>query len=106
MNWLILILAGIMEIGWALGLKYSANFTRPIPSALTVIAMAISIWLLSYTLKTIPLGTAYAIWTGIGAAGTVIMGIMLFDEPATFARLACVGLIIAGIIGLKFLSAS
>jgi quaternary ammonium compound-resistance protein SugE len=106
MVWFILLLAGLMEIGWAIGLKYSQNFTRFTPSALTVIAMAISIWLLSYTMKTLPVGTAYAVWTGIGAVGTVILGIVLFNEPATPARLLCVGLIIAGIAGLKILSPS
>ena len=97
-------MAGLMEIGWAIGLKYSHNFTRPVPSILTVVAMAISIWLLSYAMKTLPIGTAYAVWTGIGAVGTVILGIVLFNEPATPARLICVGLIIAGIAGLKILS--
>ena len=97
MVWFVLLMAGLMEIGWAIGLKYSHNFTRPVPSILTVVAMAISIWLLSY-------GTAYAVWTGIGAVGTVILGIVLFNEPATPARLICVGLIIAGIAGLKILS--
>ncbi len=104
MVWFVLLLAGLMEIGWAIGLKYSHNFTRPVPSILTVVAMAISIWLLSYAMKTLPIGTAYAVWTGIGAVGTVILGIVLFNEPATPARLICVGLIIAGIAGLKILS--
>ncbi|TDK66594.1 quaternary ammonium compound efflux SMR transporter SugE [Sapientia aquatica] len=104
MVWFVLLMAGLMEIGWAIGLKYSHNFTRPVPSILTVVAMAISIWLLSYAMKTLPIGTAYAVWTGIGAVGTVILGIVLFNEPATPARLICVGLIIAGIAGLKILS--
>ena len=104
MVWLLLFLAGLMEIGWAIGLKYTDNFTRPLPSLLTVLAMGVSFWLLSYAMKTIPVGTAYAVWTGIGAVGTVILGIVLFDEPATPLRLLCVVLIIAGIAGLKFLS--
>ena len=104
MVWFVLLMAGLMEIGWAIGLKYSHNFTRPVPSILTVVAMAISIWLLSYAMKTLPIGTAYAVWTGIGAVGTVILVIVLFNEPATPARLICVGLIIAGIAGLKILS--
>ena len=104
MVWFALLLAGLMEIGWAIGLKYSQNFTRLTPSLLTIIAMIISFWLLSYAMKTLPVGTAYAVWTGIGAVGTVILGIVLFNEPATPARLLCVGLIIAGIAGLKILS--
>lgn len=104
MVWLILLLAGLMEVGWAVGLKYTEGFTRLVPSVLTLIAMGISFWLISIALKTIPMGTVYAVWTGIGAVGTVILGIVLFNEPATFARLFCVGLIVAGIAGLKILS--
>jgi quaternary ammonium compound-resistance protein SugE len=104
MVWLILLLAGLMEIGWAIGLKYTDNFSRLIPSVLTLCAMAISVWLLSLTMKTLPVGTAYAVWTGIGAVGTVILGIILFNEPATLWRFICIGMIVAGIAGLKFLT--
>jgi quaternary ammonium compound-resistance protein SugE len=104
MVWIILLFAGLMEIGWAVGLKYTDNFSRLLPSVLTLGAMAISVWLLSLAMKTLPVGTAYAIWTGIGAVGTVIAGILLFNEPATLARLICIGLIIAGIAGLKMVS--
>lgn len=104
MVWFILLMAGLMEIGWAIGLKYTDNFSRLTPSVLTLTAMVISIWLLSLAMKTLPVGTAYAVWTGIGAVGTVILGIILFNEPATFARFACIGMIIAGIVGLKFLT--
>jgi quaternary ammonium compound-resistance protein SugE len=101
MVWIILFFAGVMEIGWAVGLKYTDNFTRLVPSILTLGAMAISVWLLSLAMKTLPVGTAYAVWTGIGAVGTVIAGIVLFNEPATLARLVCILLILAGITGLK-----
>ena len=101
MAWWLLILAGLFEIGWAIGLKYSEGFTRPLPTLLTVIAMAISFWLLATVMKTLPVGTAYAVWTGIGAVGTVVLGILLFNEPATVARLLCIAMIIAGIVGLK-----
>ena len=104
MHWFYLFIAGLMEIGWAIGLKYTAGFTRLIPSALTIGAMLISIVLLGLALKHIPVGTGYAIWTGIGATGTALLGMWLFHEPATAARLACIGLIIAGIAGLKLLS--
>ncbi|MGV6872415.1 quaternary ammonium compound efflux SMR transporter SugE [Pseudochelatococcus sp. B33] len=101
MAWLVLIIAGIFETGWAIGLKYTDGFTRLMPSVLTAAAMIISLVLLGWSLKTLPVGTAYAIWTGIGALGTVILGIVLFQEPATVMRLVCVGLILSGIIGLK-----
>lgn len=104
MVWFILFLAGLLEVGWAIGLKYTENFTRLTPSLLTLAAMAVSFWLLSFAMKTLPVGTAYAVWTGIGAIGTVILGIFLFNEPATPARLICLDLIIAGIAGLKVLS--
>ncbi|GEC16950.1 quaternary ammonium compound efflux SMR transporter SugE [Nitrobacter winogradskyi] len=104
MAWLLLFAAGLMEIGWAIGLKYTEGFTRLVPSVLTLTAMAISLGLLGLALKTLPIGTAYAIWTGIGAVGTAILGIMLFDDPATLARLACIGLIVAGIAGLKLVT--
>jgi quaternary ammonium compound-resistance protein SugE len=104
MAWLLLLAAGLMEVGWAIGLKYTEGFTRLVPSVLTLTAMAISMALLGLALKTLPIGTAYAIWTGIGAVGTAILGIVLFGDPATMARLACIGLIVAGIAGLKLVT--
>lgn len=101
MPWLVLFLAGLFEVAWAVGLKYTEGFSRPWPSLGTVAAMAMSLWLLGMAMKSLPLGTAYAVWVGVGAAGTVIMGIILFGEPANPARLISVGLILAGIIGLK-----
>ncbi len=103
MAWFILFIAGLLEVVWAIGLKYTDNFSRLWPSVGTVTAMAASVWLLSLAMKTLPVGTAYAVWTGIGAVGTVIMGIILFGDAATVTRLICIGLIIAGIAGLKFL---
>lgn len=103
MSWLILFLAGLMEIVWAVGLKYTQGFSRLIPSAVTLGAMVVSVVLLGIAMKTIPVGTAYAAWTGIGIAGTVLLGALLLGEPLTAARLFCVGLIAAGIIGLKML---
>jgi K+-transporting ATPase ATPase A chain len=99
-------IAGLMEVGWAIGLKYTEGFTRLVPSVLTLACMAGSILLLGLALKVLPIGTAYAVWTGIGAVGTAILGIALFGEPATAARLACIGLIVAGIVGLKLVTAS
>ena len=104
MSWFILFLAGLLETAWAVGLKYSHGFSKPIPTIFTLVAMAASFWLLAMAMKNLPVGTAYAIWTGIGAVGTVVLGIILFNEPLTFARLACVGLILAGLIGLKVVS--
>jgi quaternary ammonium compound-resistance protein SugE len=104
MAWFILFLAGLMEIGWAIGLKYTDGFTRLVPSVLTLTSMLFSIVLLGFALKTLPIGTAYAVWTGIGAVGTAILGIVLFGDPATMARLACIGLIVAGIAGLKLVT--
>jgi quaternary ammonium compound-resistance protein SugE len=104
MAWLVLVAAGLLEIGWAIGLKYTEGFTRLIPSVLTLAAMAGSIILLGLALKSLPIGTAYAVWTGIGAVGTALLGIALFGEPATAARLASIGLIVAGIIGLKLVT--
>jgi quaternary ammonium compound-resistance protein SugE len=104
MAWLLLFLAGVLEIGWAVGLKYTQGFTRPVPTALTMASMAASLGLLGLALRTLPLGTAYAIWTGIGTLGTAVLGIALFGEEAGVARLACIGLIVAGIIGLKVVS--
>ncbi len=104
MTWGILVLAGLLEIGWAIGLKYSAGFTRLLPSVLTVAAMLGSIAMLGLALRTLPLGTAYAVWTGIGTVGTAIFGIMVLGEPAGVARLLCIAAIVAGILGLKMLS--
>ena len=104
MVWIVLFCAGLFEIAWAVGLKYTEGFTRLWPTVGTVAAMAISIGLLSQAMKTLPLGTAYAIWTGIGAVGTALVGIVLFGESANPARLLCIGLIAAGIIGLKLAS--
>jgi len=104
MAWTILFVAGLFEVGWAIGLKYTAGFTRWWPSVLTIASMIVSVYLLAVAVRTLPIGTGYAVWTGIGAAGTVILGIVLLGEPATVARLACIGLILAGIVGLKFAS--
>jgi quaternary ammonium compound-resistance protein SugE len=104
MAWLALVIAGLFEIAWAIGLKYSQGFTRLIPSALTLGAMIVSFGMLSVALKTLPLGTAYAVWTGIGAFGTAILGIVLFGEAATAMRLVCIGLIVTGIVGLKLVT--
>jgi len=102
MSWILLTLAGLFEIGWAIGLKYTDGFTKPLPTALTAAAMVISIVLLGLAVKSLPMGTAYAIWTGIGTVGTVILGIVLFAEPVTAMRLGCIALIVTGILGLKF----
>jgi quaternary ammonium compound-resistance protein SugE len=99
--WVLLSVAGLFEIGWAIGLKYTEGFTRLTPSLLTVASMALSMLLLGLALKTLPVGTAYAVWTGIGTVGTAILGIYLFGEPATALRLTCIALIVAGILGLK-----
>ncbi|WP_313741033.1 quaternary ammonium compound efflux SMR transporter SugE [Pseudomonas sp.] len=101
MSWIILFCAGLFEIGWAVGLKYTDGFTRPLPTALTIGAMAVSIGLLGMAVKELPLGTAYAVWTGVGAVGTVIAGIILFGEAMTLMRMASVALIVAGLVGLK-----
>ncbi|SEL73518.1 quaternary ammonium compound-resistance protein SugE [Variovorax sp. YR750] len=106
MAWIVLFIAGLLEMGWAIGLKYTEGFTRLWPSIGTAISMVLSVVLLGWAMRTLPVGTAYAVWTGIGAVGTVALGIVLFDEPANAARLVCVGLIIAGILGLKFTSAA
>lgn len=105
MAWVILVIAGLFEVGWAVGLKYTEGFTRLWPTVGTVLAMVISLWLLGLAMKTLPVGTAYAIWVGVGAVGTVILGMVLLGEPANAGRLISVGLIIAGIIGLKLASA-
>ena len=106
MPWILLFIAGLLEVGWAIGLKYTEGFTRLWPSVGTLAAMTVSVVLLGLAMRSLPVGTAYAVWTGIGAVGTVILGIVLFAEPATAARLGCVGLIVAGIIGLKLTSAA
>ena len=104
MAWLWLFLAGLTEIAWAVGLKYSHGFTRLVPTVWTLVNMVASFVLLAQALKALPLGTAYAVWTGIGAVGTALLGVVLFAEPAAWPRLACIGLILAGIIGLKMLT--
>jgi quaternary ammonium compound-resistance protein SugE len=104
MAWVILFIAGLFEIGWAIGLKYTEGFTRPVPTALTAVSLVASMGLLGLAVRTLPIGTAYAVWTGIGAAGTAALGILLFKEPATVARLFCLGLILAGIVGLKLVT--
>ena len=101
MNWILLVLAGLCEVAWAIGLKYTEGFTRPLPTIGTISAMLISIWLLGIAMKSLPVGTAYAVWVGIGAVGTAILGIVLLNESASAARLASLGLIVAGIVGLK-----
>ena len=103
--WLVLLLAGLCEVGWAVGLKFTDGFSRFLPSVLTVGLMAASVLLLAWSLKTLPVGTAYAVWTGIGAVGTALLGIWLFDESREVARLVCIGLIVAGILGLKLVTA-
>lgn len=106
MPWLVLLIAGLFETGWAIGLKYSQGFTRPWPTAATIAAMAVSLTLLGIALRDLPVGTAYTIWVGVGAVGTVILGIFLFDDATSLGRMVCVGLILTGIIGLKVLSPS
>jgi quaternary ammonium compound-resistance protein SugE len=101
MAWVYLVAAGILETGWAIGLKYTDGFRRPLPSILTIAAMAASMLLLGLAARTLPIGTAYAIWVGIGAVGAVVLGIILFDEPRDFARMFFVGLLIVSLVGLK-----
>lgn len=101
MEWVYLLIAGLFEVVWAVGLKYTEGWTQPWPSAGTVGAMIVSFWFLSLALKGLPIGTAYAVWTGIGAVGTALVGMAMFGEPRDLARLACIGLIVAGIAGLK-----
>ena len=101
MAWGLLFIAGLFEIGWAIGLKYTEGCSRLWPTVWTLASMAVSVWLLGVAVRTLPVGTAYAVWTGVGAVGTVLFGIVLFDEPTTVGRLLCVCLIIAGIVGLK-----
>lgn len=106
MNWLILVLAGLFEVGWAIGLKYTDGFARPWPTLATVAAMAVSLALLGVAMKSLPVGSAYAVWVGVGAIGTAILGIVLFDEPASAGRLVSLGLVLAGIVGLKLFTPS
>jgi len=105
MDWILLFVAGIFEIVWASGLKFTEGFTKLWPSVATILAMIASMFLLAQALKTIPVGTGYAVWTGIGAAGTALVGIVLFSESAALPRLVCIGLIVIGILGLKVTSA-
>jgi quaternary ammonium compound-resistance protein SugE len=105
MAWTYLLLAGLFECGWAIGLKYTDGFSRLTPSVLTLVAMAISVYFLSLSLKTIPIGTAYAIWTGIGAIGVAVLGMFMFDESRELARVMCLLLIVAGIVGLRIIPA-
>ncbi len=102
MAWIFLVTAGLLEVGWALGLKASAGFTRPLPSILTLLAMAASFYLLAQAMKVLPVGTAYAIWVGIGAIGTVVLGILIYGDSANPLRLASLLLVLAGLVGLKF----
>jgi quaternary ammonium compound-resistance protein SugE len=104
MAWIYLFFAGLFEIGWAVGLKYTHGFSRFTPSVLTIAAMGVSLFLLGLALRSLPLGTAYAIWTGIGTIGTAILGIYLFNEPAEVLRILCIAMIAAGIVGLKLVS--
>lgn len=104
MAWIKLVIAGLLEVGWAIGMKYTEGFTKPLPSVLTLATMGVSFWLLATSLRTLPVGTAYAVWTGIGAVGTAILGIVLFGEPGSWPRLLCIAMIVAGIVGLKVLS--
>jgi quaternary ammonium compound-resistance protein SugE len=104
MSWYILILAGLFEIGWAIGLEYSDGLSKPVPTVGTVVALIISMVLLAQSVKDLPIGTAYAVWTGIGAVGTATLGIILFDEPAALARISFIGVIVVGIVGLHAVS--
>ncbi|WP_332688203.1 quaternary ammonium compound efflux SMR transporter SugE [Devosia sp.] len=104
MAWVYLVIAGLFEMGWAIGLKYTDGFTRLVPTALTIAAMIASVVLLGLALRDLPVGTGYAVWTGIGTVGTALLGMYLFGDPATAARLACIGMIVAGIIGIKVFS--
>ena len=104
MPWVYLTVAGLFEVGWAIGLKYSDGFSKPLPSLVTVVTMALSLWLLAIAMKTIPVGTAYAVWTGIGAVGVAVLGMLLFGESRELLRIMCLFLIIAGIIGLRLFS--
>jgi quaternary ammonium compound-resistance protein SugE len=104
MSWYVLILAGLFEVGWAIGLEYSDGFTKPVPTAGTIVALVVSMGLLAIAIEDLPVGTAYAVWTGIGAVGTATLGILLFDEPASLTRVAFIGVIVVGIVGLHVAS--
>ena len=104
MAWFVLVAAGLLETGWAIGLKYTHGFTRPVPSILTAVAIAASMWLLALSARSLPIGNAYAVWTGIGALGTAVLGIILFDEPASAGRLAFLALLVISLVGLKLTS--
>ena len=104
MNWVLLVLAGLFEVCWATGMKASHGFTRLLPSLFTAVTLAFSMGLLAFAMRTLPVGTAYVVWTGVGAVGTAIVGMVAFGESAAFARIACLGLIVAGIVGLKLFS--
>ncbi|GAA0204604.1 quaternary ammonium compound efflux SMR transporter SugE [Kangiella japonica] len=104
MAWVYLCIAGLFECAWAIGLKYTEGFTKAVPTAFTIVAMIISFWLLSIAMKTIPVGTAYAVWTGIGAVGVAILGMFLFNESKDILRILCLLLIVTGIVGLKLVS--
>lgn len=104
MSWIVLFVAGVFEVGWAVGLKYSEGFTRPLPTVLTVVSMILSLGLLGLALRALPLGTAYAVWTGVGTIGTAIAGMFLFGESTAVLRLVSIGLIVAGIVGLKLVT--
>jgi len=101
MAWLLLLVAGLLETAWAIGLRYTDGFTRPVPSVLTATAIAASMWLLAVAARSLPIGTAYAVWVGIGATGTAILGVHLFDEPLTLARAGFLGLLVTSIVGLR-----
>ncbi len=104
MSWVLLVLAGLLETGWAIGLKYTEGFTRPLPTALTAVALIGSMWLLGLAVRDLPIGTAYPIWVGIGATGAAILGVVLFDEPLTTARVVFILMLVAAIVGLKLTS--
>ena len=104
MNWVLLVVAGLFEVGWAVGLKYTDGFTRPLPTALVIVSMIVSVWLLAIALRTIPVGTGYAVWTGIGAVGTAVLGMFLFGESRDVLRILSILLIVAGIAGLKLVT--
>ena len=104
MAWAYLAVAGLFEIGWTIGRKYSDGFSKPLPTLLTVVAMGLSIWLLALAMKTIPVGTAYAVWTGIGAIGVAVLGMVLFGESREIVRMVCLFMIVTGIVGLKIVS--
>ncbi len=99
--WLLILVSGLLEVAFSVSMKLSDSYTRPVPSVLSVGAAILSVWLMGLTLKVIPVGTAYAVWAGIGAAGTAVLGMLLFQEPATLARIGCIGLVVAGIVGLQ-----